>query len=141
MPPTKCRILCVEDDADTGFMLARLLGLEYEVRTATSVAQALRLARSERFDCYILDNRFADGTGVELCRELRAADHQTPISFYSGAAYESDKEAGLAAGAQAYVTKPEIDELLATISALLQAEGCKLYSAAGGEHSGGYVGT
>ena len=49
-----------------------------------------------------------------------------PIIFYSAAAYESDKEEGLSAGAQAYVIKPEIDELLTTISKVLQGEGCAL---------------
>ena len=136
MPLTHCRILCVDDNEDTGFMLSHLLGLEYEVTTATSVAEAIRLVGNERFDLYVLDNRFHDGTGVELCRKIRATDRQTPIIFYSGAAYESDKEAGLAAGAQAYVTKPEIDELLTTISGLLQAEGCAVQGAASSEHSG-----
>lgn len=131
MPPPKCRILCAEDDADTGFMLAHLLGLDYEVTMAGSVSEALRLARSNRFDLYVLDNRFADGSGVELCRHLRVLDAETPVIFYSGAAYERDKAEGLRAGAQTYVTKPGIDELLSTISAVLQVEGCATQGAVG----------
>ena len=125
MAVTPCRILCVEDDEDSCFMLKALFETwGYEVTTAGGVEAALRLIRPQSFDLFILDNRFADGSGVDLCRRIRAADPQTPIVFYSGAALEADRERGLGAGAQAYVIKPDIDGLLAAVKELLEDERC-----------------
>jgi DNA-binding response OmpR family regulator len=103
----KNRILYIENHEDSREMLAVMLRQAgYEVATATNVANGLSLARLERFDLYILDSRFSDGTGVNLCRQIRAFDPDTPIIFYSSAAYESDIKEGMAAGAQYYLTKP-----------------------------------
>lgn len=114
------RILCADDNDDTCFMLSALLTQSnYETKSASTVAETLRLAQSEGFDLYMLDNIFPDGTGIELCRKLRAFDPSTPILFYSGAAFESDKQQAIAAGAQAYLTKPSIDGLVETITNLL----------------------
>ena len=121
MQPTKRHILCVDDNDDTCFMLSALLGRAgYEVRTASGVAEGLRLAESERFDLYILDNRFADGTGLELCRRIREFDSATPILFFSGLAHESDRQHGLDAGAQGYLVKPnDLDKLVETVTRLI----------------------
>ena len=103
----KKRILYIENHEDSREMLAVMLERAgYEVVTATNVANGLSLARLERFDLHILDSIFSDGTGVDLCRQICAFDPDTPISFYSSAAYESDIKAGMAAGAQCYLTKP-----------------------------------
>jgi len=45
-------------------------------------------------------------TGQELTREVRKFNQTTPILFYSGAAYEADKQEARDAGAQGYLTKP-----------------------------------
>jgi two-component system OmpR family response regulator len=104
-PPS--RILYVEDHADSRVMLGSLLKYAgYAVSTAASIAEGLSLATQERFDLYILDSRFADGSGVGLCRQIRAFDPLTPIIFYSSGAYKDDIAAGMAAGAQAYLIKP-----------------------------------
>jgi DNA-binding response OmpR family regulator len=104
---TPRRILYVEDDIDSREMLALTLrNVGYEIKTATSMTGALSLAKLEPFDLYILENRFVDGSGVELCRKIRAFDSLTPIIFYSSSAYPADIEAGIAAGAQNYLTKP-----------------------------------
>ncbi len=100
-------ILYIEEDQDSREMLTFLLNKAgYAVSTATSIADGLRKATQGRFDLYILDSRFADGSGVELCCQLRSYDPVTPIIFYSGAGFPSDIAAGLAAGAQGYLTKP-----------------------------------
>lgn len=125
MHPTKCRILCIDDNEDTCFMLSCLLQPQgHEVVTASSITEALQLARSERFDLYILDNLLPDGSGVDLCQQLREFDPSTPIIFYSGAAYEIDRRKGLRAGATAYVAKPEIDGLTNTVNGLLFDRNC-----------------
>lgn len=131
MTLVRCRILCVDDNEDTCFMLRTLLGSTgYEVETAAGVNEALERARSEGFDLFVIDNRYPDGTGAELCRGLRAASPATGIIFYTGAAYASDRQEGLAAGADAYVVKPSIDELLHAIENVLAPEPCAATNAA-----------
>jgi DNA-binding response OmpR family regulator len=105
---SKKRILYIEDHKDSREMLAVMLRCDvYEVATATSAADGLSIARLEQFDLYILDSRFTDGTGLDLCRQIRAYDPGTPIIFYSSLAFASDIQAGLAAGAQHYLIKPD----------------------------------
>ena len=62
--------------------------------------EALRLARAEHFDLYLIDNWMPGTSGVRLCEQLREFDQHTPVLFYSGAAYETDRERALASGAQ-----------------------------------------
>jgi DNA-binding response OmpR family regulator len=120
MPPTKRRILCVDDDEDTCLMLVYLLGQEnYEVKTAKSVSEALHLAQVESFNLYILDEWFPKEAGLGLCRKIREFDPHTPIIFYSGAAFDSDREEALYAGAQSFVAKPYVEELIETVHRLL----------------------
>jgi len=115
----------VDDHADTGVMLKYLLGSsDYEVETADTIEVAMKFAKSGKFDLFILDRRFPDGTGVELCRELREISPDTPIIFYSGDAYQFHRDEALGAGADAYVPKPEIDHLLTTVNNLLDDAGC-----------------
>ncbi len=91
---SKKRILCIDDDADTCFMLSHLLGREgYELKTAATASAAVALARTGSFDLYLLDNRLPDSTGLELCRELRLLHPPTPIVFYSGDAYPEQRNA------------------------------------------------
>ena len=120
MQPTKRRILCVDDDEDTCFMLTHLLGQEnYECKAVKTVSEALQLARNESFNLYILDEWFPKDAGLGLCRKLREFDPHTPIIFYSGAAFESDKDEALYAGAQAFVAKPYVEKLIKTVHNLL----------------------
>lgn len=125
MTTQKCRILCVDDHHDTCLMLSALLGSEgYEVSTADSVTEAQSAVSSGQYDLAILDNRFADGSGVELCAWVREQAPDTPVIIYSGAAFQNDREQGLCAGAAAYVPKPDIDGLVAAVSGLLLGKEC-----------------
>jgi DNA-binding response OmpR family regulator len=68
----------------------------------------------------LIDNWLPGESGVDLCRRLRQFDPNTPILFYSGAAYEQDKRAAFAAGAQGYLTKPmQIEQLVQEITHLI----------------------
>ena len=114
--PERSRILYAESNADDCYMLSVLLGFaNIEVICANSVAEAWRLAQNEIFDMYLLDVRFPDGSGLELCGKLRRYAPHKPIVFYSGYAYETDKQKGLAVGANAYLTKPYVSDLTETI--------------------------
>jgi CheY-like chemotaxis protein len=120
MPLTKRRILCVDDNEDNCFMLTNLLGRGgYEVKSVESIEQALELARKDPFNLYVLDSWLSRGSGADLCQKIREFDPQTPIIFYSGAAYESDRQEALQAGASAFVAKPHIEELLQTVAHFL----------------------
>jgi DNA-binding response OmpR family regulator len=120
MQPTKRRILCVDEDDDTCFLLTNLLEREgFEAKCVESVERALELSRRDSFNLYILDAWFSQGSGTGLCRKIREFDPYTPIIVYSGAAFESDKAEALHAGANAFVAKPEIEELLETVKRLL----------------------
>ena len=122
MQTTKLRILFVDDNDDIRFMVTLLLGgSNYEVMTTDCVTNALKLAQQESFDLYLLDNKFPDGTGKDLCEKIREFDHTTPIIFYSGDSHESDRQRALSCGAQAYVTKPDIDGLPKAIARVMQA--------------------
>ena len=122
MRNNKKRILCVEDDQASCEMLARFLEiLGYEVVSAHTGADALRVARRQRFDTYVLDNFLSDMSGVELCKQLRAFDKNTPIIFYSDAVGQSDRQDAKEAGAQSYIIKPgNMDELEKTIPTLIE---------------------
>src|SRR3982751_6666950 len=107
MRSTKRRVFCAEDHEDTRQLLKHLLGQSnYEVEAAATIKDGLSLVLKERFDLYLLSGRFADGSGVEMCRHIRQFDPVTPIIFYSAAAHETDRQTGIAAGAQAYIAKP-----------------------------------
>jgi DNA-binding response OmpR family regulator len=121
MTSPDARILYAEDDADTRELVTVVLGRENcQVIATGSYDEALRLAQSEQFDLYLLDNWMPGISGVRLCQLLREVDQHTPVLFYSGAAYETDKEQALSSGAQGYLVKPAGgDELAAEVLRLI----------------------
>ena len=118
------RILLVDDDIDICGAVKLLLNRSgFRVKTLNTMTDALRIARSEHFDLFILDTRLQDGTGLELCRSIRSFEQNTPILFHSASAYAEDKEKGLQAGAQAYLTKPvDFDALEQIVTQLVSAD-------------------
>ena len=125
MSESKCRVLCVDDHEDTPEMLKLLLSQsDYEVHTAHSVAAALELATMHEFDLYVLDKRLPDGTGMELCTKLNELTPGVPCIFYTGDAYEMHRLEAMAAGAHAYVPKPDVEALIETVHKLLSEREC-----------------
>ena len=125
MSEVKCRILCVDDHEDTAEMLKLLLSQsDYLVHAARSFKEAMQLARAHEFDLFVLDKRLPDGTGTELCRELNKLAPGVPCILYSGDAYEIHRLEALAAGADAYVSKPDVDALIETVHKLLSEREC-----------------
>ena len=114
-------ILYVEEDQDSCELLVLLLGDSgHEVVTANTVSEGLRLAKSETFGAYVLGDWFSDGTGLELCREIRLFDPNTPLIFYSAFSRNHDLEAARIAGAQAYLIKPnDFEQIEPTIRRLV----------------------
>lgn len=103
-------------------MITSLLGLiNCEVVSAQTFDEARERISEEHFDLYLLDNWLPGGTGIDLCRELRKEDAITPVIFYSGAAYDSDQQEAMEAGAQAYLIKPtDIAKLMETVKTFLR---------------------
>jgi CheY-like chemotaxis protein len=125
MSKTKCRILYVDDHEDSAEMLKLMLVSEdYEVQTAASVEEALSKAQTEEFDLYVLDKRLPDGSGTDLCRMLNESSPSVPCIFYTGDAYEIHRQEAFAAGARAYVPKPDVDALIETVHRLMSEREC-----------------
>jgi DNA-binding response OmpR family regulator len=115
------RVLCVEDDADTRDMLKMKLGFsDFEAVAAPDADAAFRLMERERFSLYVLDGGPRGVKGVSLCARIRATGDRTPIVIFSGHAFAADIEAGMRAGANAYLVKPDSSELIPTIRRLLE---------------------
>jgi two-component system OmpR family response regulator len=123
MKPSTGHVLYIEDDEDTRELVKYALGMNnYKVIAAANLEDALRLARMNQFDLYLIDNWMSGGSGIELCKKLREFDTWTPILFYSGAALERDKQEATAAGAQGYLVKPAgPDEVIAEIIRIVSA--------------------
>src|SRR3569832_2993359 len=101
------RVLYIEDHEDTRELVTLVLEQKcIEVVTGTTIESGIALAGSQEFDLYLLDSWLPDGSGLDLCRQIREFDQATPILFYSAAAYEIDKLQAINSGAQAYLIKP-----------------------------------
>jgi len=125
MPQVKCRVLIIDDHEDTAEMLKILLGEEdYEVTTTATIQEALPLAATKEFDLYVLDKRLPDGSGVELCAKLTQITPAVPCIFYTGDAYAIHRVEAMAAGADAYVAKPDVEGLIENINKLLAKAEC-----------------
>lgn len=117
MSTPRLRILYAEDDLDTRELTClTLTQVGFEVVCADTAVDAIRLAKEQSFDAYLLDNWMPEVAGWQLCQQLKEFDSHTPIIFYSAAAYQSDKDKAFKMGAQAYITKPVSgEELVRTI--------------------------
>lgn len=121
MPPRERRVLCAEPHVDTCSLITTLLAQQgHEVVAASTVGECLELVRGERFDLYMLDDDYIDGTALDLCRQLRRLTPEIPILFFSSRAFQNDRERGMEAGASAYLTKPgDIFEIVQTVNSIL----------------------
>jgi DNA-binding response OmpR family regulator len=112
------RVLYVDDDTDGYELLSYYLD-ECELIMAETMKDGLRLVEDESFDLYIFDLLLPDGNALELCRQIRKSDQDTPIIILSGDVRESVKKEVEEAGAQRFITKPVDHESLAKIILLL----------------------
>ena len=119
------RVLLVEDSAPTRDLLERSLGeAGIELVTAARLATGLRHALGEAFDVIVLDLMLPDGSGLDLCRALRAQGVTTPILCLTARGEVADRVQGLDAGADDYLRKPfALAELQARIRALARRRG------------------
>lgn len=118
------KILIVEDEE--GLAAGIKLNLEGEgfiVDWARDGSEGLRKAVEDTPDLIILDIMLPKKTGLDVCRELRHQNINTPIIMLTAKGEEIDKVVGLELGADDYMTKPfSIRELLARINVQLRRE-------------------
>lgn len=109
-------IFVVDDDQTNTKLLRFLLSDEgYEVSAYNSATEAMRAISEDVFDLAILDVMMPGLDGLEMCRRIRSTSTM-PIIFISALHQVGDKVAGLAAGADDYITKPfEPTEVLARV--------------------------
>ncbi len=114
-------ILVVDDEPQILRALeTSLRGAGYRVVTAATATDALTSAAMRPPDAVVLDLVLPDGSGIDVCRELRRWT-DVPIVVLSAVGDEREKVLALDAGADDYVTKPfGIEELLARLRALLR---------------------
>ena len=121
------RVLVVDDQEDIREMAGLVLtGAGYEVVTAPSGRDALRLLREAPFDLVLLDINMPELDGWATLRLLRADEthDQLPVAMFSIKSEVRDKVAGLKDGAIDYITKPfAVDELVARVSRILAVSG------------------
>jgi DNA-binding response OmpR family regulator len=117
------RVLYIEDHEDTRELVTLVLEQRsYVVVTGSTIESGIALAGSQDFDLYLLDSWLPDGSGLDLCRQIRKFDKATPILFYSAAAYEIDKDQAMRSGAQAYLIKPsQPSELCSLVTSLIES--------------------
>jgi two-component system KDP operon response regulator KdpE len=115
------RVLVVDDEPQILRALETTLrGAGYEVDTAATAQAALAKAAAHPPEAVVLDLVLPDGSGVEVCRQLRTWT-QVPILLLSVVTDQHEKVAALDAGADDYVTKPfGVEELLARLRAVLR---------------------
>lgn len=115
--------------ADPEPMIAELMAMGlslcgWEVSSAQDGESAVERARERKPDVVVLDTRLPDMTGAELLEKLRAFWPEVPVLFLSAQGAERDRVAGLAAGADDYVTKPfSMEELVLRLHRLVQRSG------------------
>ncbi|TMM25544.1 MAG: response regulator [Actinobacteria bacterium] len=118
------RVLVVDDEPQILRALqTSLRGAGYEVVVAATAEEALSAAAMRPPAAVILDLVLPDGSGTDVCRELRSWS-SAPVLVLSVVGDEAEKVAAFDAGADDYVQKPfGIDELLARLRALLRRAG------------------
>ncbi len=116
------KILVVEDDLDLCEMTVEWLGFEHHtVEAVHNGRQGYEHLQSYAYDLVILDWDLPEMAGIEICSKYRLSGGSTPIIMLTGKGAIKEKETGLDAGADDYLTKPfHMKELSARIRALLR---------------------
>jgi DNA-binding response OmpR family regulator len=115
------RILVVDDDRDIRDLVAiKLQSAGLEVETRSDGSQALEAAIEDEWAVIVLDVMMPGMSGIEVLRAIRERGDRTPVILLTARGEEKDIEAGVAAGADHYVTKPFSPKaLLARVTAAL----------------------
>lgn len=108
-PRGRIRVLIVDDDPPTREVVRETLMLEdFDFDEAADGDEALRLAKARRPDVVLLDIMMPNVDGYEVCRAIRSDSDLAAslVVMLTAKDQPQDRERGLAAGANEYLTKP-----------------------------------
>jgi DNA-binding response OmpR family regulator len=120
-PVSEQTVLVVDDEeAIAEAVRARLESEGYRVLVAGDGPQAIRVNEEQHPDLVVLDLMLPGMDGLEVCKEIQR-ERWTPVLMLTARTEEADKVAGLAVGADDYLTKPfSLRELAARVKAILR---------------------
>ncbi|MBL8221907.1 MAG: sigma-54-dependent Fis family transcriptional regulator [Bryobacterales bacterium] len=120
-PQHRGRILIVDDEADIRESLETLLSLEgYSIEEAPNATEGLRKMEQANYDLVLLDLMMPDRSGMEVLKEVRERDTETPICMITAYGSVEVAVAALKNGAQDYFSKPwDNEKLLLEIERLI----------------------
>ncbi len=119
-----CRVLCIEDDAETRILLRK--GLEAAGMTVDTVwggEKGLQAAMSGRFDCVLLDIMMPGMDGHQVLQSLRSQGltRRLPVVMVTARDDPDTRARAEAAGVDGFVSKPfEIAKLVETVRSLVE---------------------
>ena len=124
MQENEARILLVDDDAELGSLMAEFFaGHGFALAAEQDSRRGLAKALEGGYDLILLDVMMPGLDGFEVLHQLRRR-RQTPVIMLTARTAETDRVAGLEAGADDYLPKPfGPEELLARIRAVLRRSG------------------
>lgn len=116
------RILLIEDEKGVASFIKRGLEEEnYAVDHAVDGEEGLSFAFANQYDLIILDIMLPGMSGIDICKQVRKKNIQTPVMMLTAKDSVKDKVVGLNCGADDYMTKPfSFDEFVARVRALLR---------------------
>ena len=116
-------VLVVEDHEDTLSLIAEMLRrLSYQVRTATTAAEAVQIVEHSRPDAVLLDIKLPDASGLSGLEQLRNVLSGVPIVMLTANTDGTIARETLKRGAFDYITKPfDVDRLKSVLEAALVA--------------------
>ncbi len=122
------RVLAVDDERSLTELLSMAMRYEgWEVSTARSGSEAVKVARETRPDAIVLDMMLPDFDGLEVMRRIRSENPDVPVIFLTAKDAVEDRINGLTAGGDDYVTKPfSLEEVIARLRSLLRRTGAAL---------------
>ena len=118
----RAHVLVVDDDLEIRSMLRRiLLAEQYDVDTATTADDGVRLATERRPDVVVMDIGLPDGDGVQAVERLRDAGRWAPVLMLTAHGDLERRVESFRAGADDFLAKPfHVEELLARLDALVR---------------------
>jgi two-component system OmpR family response regulator len=118
----EARLLIVDDEPNIVELLSVSLRYAgFEVATARSGPEAVRVARTYQPDLLVLDVMMPGMDGFDVVRRLRGDGQRVPVLFLTARDSTEDKISGLTLGGDDYVTKPfSLEEVIARIRAVLR---------------------
>src|SRR3954453_22669566 len=124
-------VVCDDDAATLDLLCDHLAADRFGALPAPTASDALRLCRYNQPDLLLLDLALPDAAGLDVLREIRAADGpgarfdpRLPVMVLWGRGADEERVRGLECGADDYLVKPfHYPELLARISSVLRRRG------------------